>query len=313
MTFSPLASRSVPNHNKYSSRDRAPVSYLIVHHWAGTAGGDARLLNPSEQVSASYILYGSGELVGQVPEEFRPWTSGSWSADAPAVTVETQNSDNGGDWPVSDAAVEMLARLAADLCTRHGWGRLDRNRVRGHREFASTACPGPYLWGRLDAIVARGNAILGGSAAATATATRKGHRLMFDLYMTGPTPKNTGVNIRLVTGYGSFHVPTTQLANLLIRRRNAMIDGVATMNVLELQGRMLDGEHVAINSFLKVCHGAASAGAEFDAAKFRSAMTDALRAMGDELTVTVDSEIDPEKLAAALEIATQRVLKKLAA
>lgn len=160
MTFSPLASRAVNHHNKFSSRENTPVRYLIVHHWAGTSGGDARLLNPSEAVSASYILYGSGELVGQVPEEYRPWTSGSWAADAPAITVETQNSENGGDWPVSDAAVEMLARLAADLCVRYGWGSLDRNRVRGHREFFATACPGPYLWARLDAIVARGNQII---------------------------------------------------------------------------------------------------------------------------------------------------------
>lgn len=160
MTFSPLASRAVPDYGKRSGRDRTPVSYLIVHHWAGTSGGDARLLNPSEQVSASYILYGSGELVGQVPEEFRPWTSGSWDADAPAVTVETQNSANGGDWPVSDEAVEKLAQLAADLCQRYGWGSLDRSRVRGHREFYATACPGPYLWARLDAIVARGNEII---------------------------------------------------------------------------------------------------------------------------------------------------------
>ena len=160
MTFSSLASGVAPSHGKYSSREGVSVQYLIVHHWAGTAGGDARLVNPNESVSASYILYGTGALIGQVPEEYRPWTSGSWNADAPAVTVETQNSASGGDWPVTDAAVEMLAQLAADLCRRYGWGRLDRSRVRGHREFASTACPGPYLWARLDAIVARGNQII---------------------------------------------------------------------------------------------------------------------------------------------------------
>lgn len=160
MTYSQIATRALPDYGKHGDRMGTPIGYLLVHHWAGTSGGDARLLNPSESVSASYILYGSGELVGQVPEDYRPWTSGSWAADAPAITVETQNSDNGGDWPVSDAALETLAQLAADLCRRYGWGRLDRGRVRGHREFYSTACPGPYLWARLDAIVARGNEIL---------------------------------------------------------------------------------------------------------------------------------------------------------
>lgn len=163
MGFSALASRAVAHHGKYSPRQGTAVRYLIVHHWAGTSGGDARLVNPAEAVSASYILYSDGSLVGQVPEEYRPWTSGSWDADAPAVTVETQNSGGSPDWPVSDAALERLAQLAADLCRRYGWGSLDRSRVRGHREFYATACPGPYLWARLDYIVQRGNQILAGS------------------------------------------------------------------------------------------------------------------------------------------------------
>lgn len=174
MTFSALTARAVPHHGKYSARGGSAVSYMIVHHWAGTSGGDARLVNPDQGVSASYILYGSGELVGQVPEEYRAWTSGSPAADNPAITVETQNSAVGGDWPVSDAALEKLARLAADLCERYGWGQLDRNRVRGHREFAQTACPGPYLFARLDWIVSRGNEILGGAGAPGEKKTEQG-------------------------------------------------------------------------------------------------------------------------------------------
>lgn len=162
MTVSTLTARTVPHHEKRSTRGGTPVSYMIVHHWAGTSGGDARLVNPSADVSANYILYSSGELVGQVPEEYRAWTSGSPAADNPAITIETQNSAAGGDWPVSDEALEKLAQLAADLCERYGWGTLDRSRVRGHREFAQTACPGPYLFARLDWIVERGNEIIGG-------------------------------------------------------------------------------------------------------------------------------------------------------
>ncbi len=161
MTFSPLASRSVAHHNKH--RGKGPVNRLVIHHWAGTSGGDAHLMNPNSDASASYILYGSGELVGQVPEELRPWTTGP-TGDAGSVTVETQNSTGAPEWKVSDAAVEKLAQLAADLSNRYGWGPLNRTNVRGHREFGSTACPGPYLYPRLDAIVARANQIRGGQA-----------------------------------------------------------------------------------------------------------------------------------------------------
>lgn len=173
MTFSALASGTAPAHGKYSSRYGNIPQYMIVHQWAGTTGGDGRLVDPNQVVSCTYILYTTGALIGQVPEEYRPWTSGSPAADNPAITVETQNTGGrfpGADdndyrsWPVSDKALEMLAQLAADLCRRYGWGKLDRTRVRGHREFDSTACPGGYLWARLDWIIKRGNQILAGDS-----------------------------------------------------------------------------------------------------------------------------------------------------
>ena len=162
MTFSPLARRSVPHHNKH--RGKGPVKRLVIHHWASTAGGDTHLMNPNSKASASYILYGTGELVGQVPEEFRPWTTGP-VGDAGSVTVETQNSTGAPEWKVSNAAVEKLAQLAADLSNRYGWGPLNRTNVRGHREFIATSCPGPYLYPRLDAIIARANQIRAGKPA----------------------------------------------------------------------------------------------------------------------------------------------------
>lgn len=167
MSFSPLTSSTVPSHGKQTSRFGRSISRIIVHHWAGTTGGDSRLTNPNAEVSANYILYSDGRLVGQVPEEFRAWTSGSWEVDSPSITIEIQNSAVGGDWPVSDAAVAKLTELIADLGRRYGWGSIAFGaQVRGHREFVATACPGPYLWSRLDAIAKNANAMLGGAAPA---------------------------------------------------------------------------------------------------------------------------------------------------
>lgn len=167
MTFSPLTNYTVDHHGKYNPRYGQSVVRIIVHHWAGTTGGDSRLMNPDQEVSANYILYSDGTLVGQVPEEYRAWTSGSWDADAPSITIETQNSGVGGDWPVSDAAINKLTELIADLGRRYGWGNIEfGSQVRGHREFWATACPGPYLWDRLPQIAANANAMLGGAAPA---------------------------------------------------------------------------------------------------------------------------------------------------
>lgn len=172
MTFSSLASGSVPAHGKYNSRQGRAVSRIIVHHWAGTQGGDSRLMNPNEGVSANYILYGDGRLVGQVPEEYRAWTTGGFDFDAPSITIEIQNSAVGGDWPISDAAYLKLIQLIADLSQRYGWGGVNAARVRGHREFVATACPGPYVFSRFSDIIARANALAnGGTVTPTPTPT----------------------------------------------------------------------------------------------------------------------------------------------
>lgn len=169
MTFSSLISGTLPHHNKFSSRNGVKITRGINHHWAGTSGGDARLVDPNEAVSANYVLYSDGRLFGQVPEEYRAWTSGSWDADAPSITVEIQNSagrwpgadDNDSrSWPISSRAMTTLIALWADVARRYGWGKITRSNIRGHREFASTACPGGYVWHRLEWIASEADAIL---------------------------------------------------------------------------------------------------------------------------------------------------------
>ena len=180
MTFSRLSTRQVSTRN-YGSRNGRRVERLIIHHTAGgTNEGNIRLLSDSKRVanrsvSANYVLATTGQLVGIVPEEYRAWTSGSFAADGNSVTVETVNSGGAAKgWPVTSAQIEMLAQLAADLCRRYRWGKLDRTRVRGHREFAQTSCPGPYLWPRLDQIIRRGNEILGQAPKASTPAKPSG-------------------------------------------------------------------------------------------------------------------------------------------
>ncbi|WGD38466.1 peptidoglycan recognition family protein [Lysinibacter sp. HNR] len=161
MVFSHLATR-VAASQKHSARTK-PISRMIVHHTAGgtNEGNVARLsTHPHPSPSANYCLLTTGQLVGIVPEERRAWTSGSDAADSPSITIETVNTGGAPEWPVSDAQIETLALLAADLSTRYRWGPLDRTRIIGHREVAQTACPGPYLYPRLEQIVTRANEIL---------------------------------------------------------------------------------------------------------------------------------------------------------
>lgn len=163
MTFSPLVDKQLVT-DKRSSRYGASITRVIVHHWAGTNGGVERLVQSSDLASANYIILSDGTLIGSVPEEYQAWTSGSQSADQPSITFEVQNSEVGGDWPVSDSAIATLTKTIADIAKRYGWGSVDRNRVRGHREFYATSCPGPYLYARLSDIAHNANALLAGGS-----------------------------------------------------------------------------------------------------------------------------------------------------
>lgn len=163
MTYSPLSVRSV-SCDKYSSRQGNPITRLIIHHTTSTSNvnGLNYLVTTPRQVSATYCLLTTGELVGVIPEEHRPWTTG-WTADKEAVTVECINAIGSPTWEVSPAQLEMLAKLAADLSIRYGWGPLNRQRVSGHKDWADTSCPGPFLYPKLELIISRANAILGTS------------------------------------------------------------------------------------------------------------------------------------------------------
>ena len=85
--------------------------------------------------------------MGTVEVNRRAWTSGSdW--DDRAVTIEVANSRAGDPWPVGIADFMMLARLIADVATRHGFP-IDDTTILTHQELWTrygasypTACPG---------------------------------------------------------------------------------------------------------------------------------------------------------------------------
>lgn len=176
MTFSSLISGTVPNNGKYSSRQGVPVTRVIQHHFAGKS--DERLRG-SAPASASYIIYDDGTIKGHVPEEFRPWTSGSFEADSGAITYEVQNrsfqingnDDDPGSWRVSDAAYDAIIRLTADVARRHGFGAVTPTNYQGHRQWKQTACPGGFLWSLMNNTRAKAQAILTGVTSASTPST----------------------------------------------------------------------------------------------------------------------------------------------
>ena len=171
MTYSARINRTLYTDKSHDRGGQTPVR-VIVHGWAGLTGGIERLVYSDDEASANYIGLSDGSMIGSVPEERRAWTTGSYDVDANSITVEIQNTTLAPNWQVSEESINALIELIADIARRYGWGSVDRSRVRGHREFAATECPGPFIYPRLEEIATRANTLLrGGSSIAAPTVT----------------------------------------------------------------------------------------------------------------------------------------------
>lgn len=165
MGFSPLAkmSRRIPDSGRSSPRN-SKIKGFTIHHNAGVdAYGEAT--NPRRQVSANYWITNSGDILPNVDENRRAWTTGSSGYPAGAasdhrnITVEVSNSPTGvksGTWAISPAAERALIALIGDVFKRHKLGKVKRGKNSGvavHRDFVPTSCPGPYIMKNLSRII----------------------------------------------------------------------------------------------------------------------------------------------------------------
>lgn len=194
MSNSALATKYMPAHaNNYYGQRTAPISEIIIHHMAAkwTAERCAQSFQSATRgASATYCIGYNGEIVRCLDESIAPGTSSSKTADNRAVTIEVANSSMGGNWPVSDASLNSLIKLVADIAKRNNLGTLVKGKnVTWHQMYAATACPGPYLLSKMDYIVSKANAI---NAPALKTVSDG---------KVAPTANLNGTNISRATNY----------------------------------------------------------------------------------------------------------------
>lgn len=157
MSNSTLVNVSQMNHSNYSNYSDRKIDKIIIHHSAGiwkTAqnGLDYFSSKDAKQrtVSCHYVIGNDGSIGQSVDEKYRSWCSGGKTQDYNSVTIEVSNSDY--NWNVSEKAYQSLVKLVADIAKRNNL-TLERGKtVFGHRDFANTICPGPYLYPKLSAI-----------------------------------------------------------------------------------------------------------------------------------------------------------------
>ncbi|XCH79076.1 MAG: N-acetylmuramoyl-L-alanine amidase [Candidatus Dehalobacter alkaniphilus] len=152
MSNSPLVNYTKISPNSSNPR-KDTIKKITIHHMAGnlTVEVCGNVFAPtSRQASANYGIGTDGRVGMYVEEKNRAWTSSNAENDNQAVTIEVANDEIGGNWHVSDAALNRLIDLCVDICKRNGIEKLnftgDKNgNLTMHKYFAATACPGPYL------------------------------------------------------------------------------------------------------------------------------------------------------------------------
>lgn len=166
MGFSPLANmkRRIPDGGRSDARN-SRITGFTIHHNAGV-NAYKTASSPGRVVSANYWITNEGDIIPNVDENRRAWTTGAAGYPAGAasdhrnITVEVSNSPAGvrnGSWAISAKAKTALEKLIGDVFRRHRLGRVHRGTRSGvaiHRDFVPTECPGGYIVSHLSSIIA---------------------------------------------------------------------------------------------------------------------------------------------------------------
>ena len=177
MAVSPLATEAYPAYagNYSGPAARTNITEITIHHMAGVlsaaqCGGIFQ--RPGRNGSSHYGIGVNGEIAWYVDETCVAWTNSNWPSNQRAITIENSNSATGGEWPVSDATLNSLIKLVADIAKRNGLGTLVPGKnLTWHSMYAATTCPGDYLRSKMQYIANEANKINGGGPAPTPTPT----------------------------------------------------------------------------------------------------------------------------------------------
>ena len=175
-----MSKSSLVNYTKLSpncsSRNGARICKITPHHMAGnlTIEQCAEVFqNSSRQASANYGIGSDGRIGCYVDENDRSWASANYDNDRQAITIEVANDEIGGNWHVSDKALDSLINLCVDICKRYNFKLIYDETPNGsltrHNMFVNTTCPGPYLQSKFPYIAEEVNKRLEGQSTSTPT------------------------------------------------------------------------------------------------------------------------------------------------
>lgn len=141
----------------------------------------------SRQASSNYGIGSDGRVGMYVEEKNRSWCSSSWENDQRAVTIECA-SDTKHPYAFNTTVYNKLIDLCTDICKRNGKTKLlylgkdktlsytpksNEMILSAHRWFASTACPGDWMYSRLQDLATKVTQKLSGVTSSTKPSSSK--------------------------------------------------------------------------------------------------------------------------------------------
>lgn len=168
-----MSNSSLVDYVKISPNSTNPrnskIRKITIHHMAGNLSVETcgAVFSPtSRRASSNYAIDSKGRVGMYVEEKNRSWCSSSGENDHQAITIEVANDEIGGNWHVSDTALEKLVDLCVDICKRNDIKELvftgnTSGNLTMHKYFAATTCPGPYLESKFPYIAEEVNKRLG--------------------------------------------------------------------------------------------------------------------------------------------------------
>lgn len=176
-TNSPLVVYVDLSPGNYGPRTHA-IDTITIHHMAGNLSVETcGKVFHKKKGNSNYGIGTDGRIAMYVEEKNGAWTSSNKTNDMRAITIEVANEICAPYWTVSAAAMNSLIALVADICMRNGikqliWSDKKADRINHkngcnmtmHKDFAATACPGPFLEQCMPNIAVAVNQILGGVA-----------------------------------------------------------------------------------------------------------------------------------------------------
>lgn len=166
MAYSPLACKFIPAYEGNYTKNRKAwgqdrITEICIHYMAGNCSIETCgqiWQTPGRNGSSTYGIGSDGRIACYVDENDIAWCNSNWDSNVRSASIETANLQP--DSKVTDAALDSLIRLVADIAKRNGMGTLVKGKnVTWHSMYTSTSCPGAYLLSKMDYIVNQANRI----------------------------------------------------------------------------------------------------------------------------------------------------------